>query len=74
MTISIAHLQPIVALIAGILILIIPRLYRRRLPDPDRSARTGAFPLTEIPNSTLARSYLAVLFRASSHQCCLTYG
>ncbi|HEY3223841.1 MAG TPA: DUF3096 domain-containing protein [Pseudolabrys sp.] len=26
MTISIAHLQPIVALIAGILILIIPRL------------------------------------------------
>ena len=57
MTITIANIQPILALIAGILILIVPRLlnYRRDLSDRHRLIGPRAFsadvaePVTIVP-------------------------
>ena len=51
MVVGIAHLQPVVALVAGILILdraAPAQLHRRGLSDPDRLVRPGRYPLGDL--------------------------
>ena len=64
MTISIAHLQPIVALVAGILILVIPRLLNIIVAVYLILIGLLGIGLSANSNSGLAPGHSAVLLRA----------